>query len=548
MQTPLDQIFTILDSIPASLGIYLLSSVLLLIGLVMTVSYWPQIPASISRRLAFGLLLMLLVELLAFSLTMLLNNNPQSSLTWLPPMDRFQMAFIQLWLLWIWAFPTHSNWADYLVGIISFGLLVAFGATMSVWTTAFQQTGFNAHWLDLTWQLSCLGFQVVMLIFIYAKRPRLWGIGVMTCLLYIIGEVIQLAMPALSGNYAGPVRLVTLVALPLLLLLPQRFISPANVIHAAEQRRGEDKSIRRRYSTELGTALGFLSLAWEDNPREAMQQLVKSIGQTLMADICLFVTQPDRNGQVTVLIGFDFLHQTYIDEVAIARDDIPQVVDALSIGRNLRLPEDHTATPDTTTLCKLIKHEGSSSVLAHPVTIPNAWQVGGIILLSPFSHRAWVPEDSVYISGLVEPLIRIIEHNQAQLDTHTRYQKMTDDLRDSGQHISNLQTELQKLSVQLDTLNLQKAAKKADTDKLEPLVIAMTEAEQKVASLAAENDNLRKQVATMKGISEDEYQLHENQLEKELHLSLEEVARLKNILADADMKTRQLERELKARS
>ncbi len=52
----------------------------------------------------------------------------------------------------------------------------------------------------------------------------------------------------------------------------------------------------------------------------------------------------------------------------------------------------------------------------------------------------------------------------------------------------------------------------------------------------------------MKGISEDEFHIHENQLEKELRLSLEEVARLKNILADADMKTRQLERELKARS
>jgi hypothetical protein len=548
MQSPLDQIFSLLDSIPASLGIYLLSSVLLVISLVMTVTYWSQIPASISRRLALGLLLMLLLELIAFSVAMMLNGSQSISTLWLPPLDRFQMAFILLWLLWIWAFPTHSNWADYLVGIISFGLLVAFGTTMSVWSAATQQTGFNAHWLDLVWQLSCLGFLILMTIFIYARRPRLWGIGLLTCLLFIIGLVIQILLPSLSGNYAGPVRLVTLVALPLLLILPQRFISPASAIHAAELRRGEDKRDRRRYSTELKTALGFLSLVWEDNPHDSMQQLVKSIGQALLADICLFTTQPDRNGQVTVLIGYDFLHHLDIEEVMLAKEDIPLVVDALTQGRNLRLSEDHTATPDTATLCKLIKHEGTSALLAHPVTIPNAWQVGGIIMLTPFSHRSWHPEDSVYLSGLVEALIRIIEHNQAQLDTHSRYQKMTDDLREAGQHITNLQEELHKLSLQLEAAQLQKSSKKNDTNKLEPLVAARKEAELDVARLTTENEALQKQVARLKGVSEDEYQLHENQLEKELRLSLEEVARLKNILADADMKARQLERELKARS
>ncbi len=465
MQSPLSQIFMVLDTIPASLGIYLLSSILIVIGLVMTVYYWTQIPASVSKRLSLGLLIMLLVELVAFAVTMATNNYTQISAAWLPPLDRIQMAFIIIWLMWIWAFPVRSNWADYLVSFLSFGLLVAFGMTMSVWSVEYLQTNFNAHWLDLAWQLFNLGILVIMTLFIITRRPPQWGIGLLSCAIFILGHIIQILLPSLTGNYAGPVRLVTLVALPMILTLPQRFLLPASSTHKAELRWGEDKRDRRRYTTELRTALGFLNLAWEDNPRATLQQLIKSFGQALLADICLFVTQPDRNGQVTVLMGCDFHHRMDIDEITLSQAEIPLVVDALNQGRNLRLPETHTATTDTVSLCKLIKHDGPSAMLFHPVTIPNAWKVGGIVMLTPFSHRVWTPEDSIFVSGLVEALIHIIEHNQIQLDTHTRYQKMTDELRTSEQHIANLQEEMHKLSVQLEAARYQSTIKKTDTSK-----------------------------------------------------------------------------------
>ena len=575
----MDSIFAILDTTQASLTIYLCTSALLILCLAININYWKRIPFSLSRRLAIGLLVMLFVELVAFGATILLSATPETANTWLPPIDRFQMAFLLLWLMWIWAFPDSSPWPDTLAAFVAIGLGAALYLTLNIWSLSGPGAAFNTHWLDLGWQLASLGFLVMMVIIIYIRRKRLWGAGVLTGLLFIFGHGIQLLFPHLSNNYPGPVRLLTLITIPLLLLLPQRFITPPSTAHTAGLRSGRDKRDRRRFSTELPTALGFLSLAWEDNPQMAMQQLVKSIGQALLADVCLFTTQPNQIGQVTLLAGYDFFNHLDIKETRLDRQRIPLVANALSQNRNLRLPGDYSDTPDINTLCRLIRHKGTAPLLMHPVKKPNAWQIGGILLLTPNSQRTWTTEDSTYLDGLVEALIRIIEHNQSQLVTTSLIQNMTDEQRESGQTIINLQNELQELYSQLDSAQTQMAAletasisrqsretppepvqEQTETDrsrkalnrdatiKLDPLVVDKHDAVREVAKLRDENEALRQLITHISGNPERPSEQPEKQTEKELRLSLQEVARLKNMLADADMKLRQSDRKLKGSS
>ena len=579
MQLPMENIFAFLDSTQASLIIYLCTSTLLVLSLAINISYWRRIPFSLSRRLAVGLLVMLLVELAAFAATILLSPNLVAAGFGLPPIDRFQMAFLLLWLMWIWAFPDSSPWADTLAAFIAIVLCVAFILTLSTWSLSDPVGNFNAHWLDLVWQLASLGYVVLMVFIIYLRRKNLWGLGILTGLLFICGHAIQILFPNLSGDYPGPVRLVTLIALPLLLLLPQRFIAPPSSTHTAGLRHGRDKRDRRRFSTELPTALGFLSLAWEDNPQAALQQLVKSIGQALLADVCLFTTQPNQNGQVTVLAGHDFFNHLDIKETQLDRQRIPLIVDVLNQNRNLRLPKDYSATPDISSLCRLIRHNGTAPLLVHPINKPNAWQIGGILLLTPYSRRSWVVEDSTYVAGLVEALIHIIEHNQSQLLTSSLIQNLTDEQRASGKTIINLQNELQELYTQLDTAQSRMAAleaaslsgqsseatpetiqQQAVTDqphkvftrdatiKLDPRVVENHDAAKEIVRLHDENNALRQLIAHISAGPEETTWKPENHPEKELRLSLEEVARLKNMLADADMKLRQLDRKLKGGS
>jgi hypothetical protein len=575
----MDSIFAILDTTQASLTIYLCTSALLILCLAININYWKRIPFSLSRRLAIGLLVMLFVELVAFGATILLSATPETANTWLPPIDRFQMAFLLLWVMWIWAFPDSSPWPDTLAAFVAVGLGAALYLTLNIWSLSSPGAAFNTHWLDLGWQLASLGFLGMMVIIIYLRRKRLWGAGVLTGLLFIFGHGIQLLFPHLSSNYPGPLRLITLITIPLLLLLPQRFITPPSTAHTAGLRSGRDKRDRRRFSTELPTALGFLSLAWEDNPQMAMQQLVKSIGQALLADVCLFTTQPNQIGQVTLLAGYDFFNHLDIKETRLDRQRIPLVANALSQNRNLRLPGDYSDTPDINTLCRLIRHKGTAPLLMHPVKKPNAWQIGGILLLTPNSQRTWTTEDSTYLDGLVEALIRIIEHNQSQLVTTSLIQNMTDEQRESGQTIINLQNELQELYSQLDSAQAQKAAletasisrqsretapepvqEQTETDrsrkalnrdatiKLDPLVVDKHDAVREVAKLRDENEALRQLITHISGNPERPSEQPEKQTEKELRLSLQEVARLKNMLADADMRLRQSDRKLKGGS
>jgi hypothetical protein len=574
MQLLLEQIFTVFDSTQASLIIYLLTSALLILGLMVNISFSSQTPAGISRRLAISLLIMLLVELAAFAATIVLSTNPQIGNAWLPPIDRFQMAFIIIWLMWIWAFPESSPWPDTLTAMLTLAASAAFIFTLSIWIPAAASNSFNAYWLDLGWQTSSLSFLVLMDIILSVRRKRLWGAGVLTGLLFICGHILQIIFPNLSASYSGPVRLATLIALPLLLILPHALTSAPSATHTAKLRRGRDKRDRRRFSTELPTALGFLSLAWEDNPQTAMEQLIKSIGRALVADICLFITQPNQNGQVSILAGHDFFNHVDIKETRLDRQRIPLIIDALAQNHGLRLPEDYSDTPDTAYLCRLVKYNGKAPLLVHPVSKPNAWQVGGILLLTPHNRRAWTEDDSRYVSGLAEALIRIIEHNQAQLESSNRTQKLIDEQQESGQIIINLQNELQELSTdvdkfqsriaELETTNHsrqridtlvevvappkptqpQKEPIHDATIRLDPKVVEKHETEKEIKRLQEENDALRQLIAHISaGPEEMDGQLM-NLTERELRLSLEEVARLKNILANADMKIRQLERKV----
>jgi GAF domain-containing protein len=579
LQISMDSIFAFLDTTQASLIIYLCTSALLILCLAININYWKRIPLSLSRRLAIGLLVMLFVELVAFGATILLSSNPEIAGIWLPPIDRFQMAFLLLWLMWIWAFPDPSPWSDMLAAFLALGLGAALFLTLNIWSLSDPTNNFNTHWLDLGWQLASLGFLIMMVVIIYIRRKRLWGAGVLTGLLFICGHTLQLIFPSLSSNYPGPVRLVALIAIPLLLLLPQHFIAQPSSAHTAGLRHGRDKRDRRRFSTELPTALGFLSLAWEDNPQTAMQLLVKSIGQALLADVCLFTTQPNPNGQVTILTGYDFFNHLDIKETRIDRQRIPLVANALSQTRNLRLPGDYTDTPDINSLCRLIRHNGTAPLLVHPVNKSNAWQIGGILLLTPHSQRTWTTEDTAYVAGLVEALLRIIEHNQSQLITTSLIQNLTDEQRESGQTIINLQNELQQLYTQLDAAQAQMAVletasipkqsretakepvqQQTETDrsrkafsrdatvKLDPLVVDKHDTIREIAKLRDENEALRQLITHISGNPEVPSEQPEKQTARELRLSLQEVARLKNMLADADMKFHQLDRKLKGGS
>ena len=579
MQISMAGFFAFLDTIQAGLILYLFTAALLILCLGININYWKRTPFSLSRRLAVGLLVMLFVELAAFIATILLNATPVTAAIWLPPLDRFQMAFLLLWLMWIWAFPEPSPWPDALAAFIAFGLGAAFVLTLNIWSLSGSTTTFNKHWLDLGWQLASLGFLILMVVIIYIRRKRLWGAGILTGLLFIFGTTLQLLFPSLTSNYPGPVRLITLIALPLLLLLPQRFIAPASAAHTAGLRQGRDKRDRRRFSTELPTALGFLSLAWEDNPQNAMQQLVKSIGQALLADVCLFTTPPGQNGQVTILTGYDFFNRLDIKETRLDHQRIPLIANTLTQTRNLRLPADYTETPDVISLCRLVRHNGTAPVLVHPVNKPNAWQIGGILLLTPHSQRTWTTEDSTYVAGLAGALLRIIEHNQSQLVTTSLIQNMTEEQRESGQTIINLQNELQELYAQLDAAQSQmttletsinalqsravapepvqqpaepgwprKLFNRDATVKLDPLVVERYDTTKEVTRLREENDALRQLITHISASPEEQSAPPEKQTERELRLSLEEVARLKNMLADADMKLRQMDRKLKGGS
>ena len=82
------------------------------------------------------------------------------------------------------------------------------------------------------------------------------------------------------------------------------------------------------------------------------------------------------------------------------------------------------------------------------------------------------------------------------------------------------------------------------TVRLNPLVVEKHDSLKELARLKDENDALRQLIAHISAGPEEIKGRPMTQTERELRSSLEEVARLKNMLANADMKLRQLERRI----
>ncbi|MEJ5202967.1 MAG: histidine kinase dimerization/phospho-acceptor domain-containing protein, partial [Anaerolineales bacterium] len=151
------------------------------------------------------------------------------------------------------------------------------------------------------------------------------------------------------------------------------------------------------------------------------------------------------------------------------------------------------------------------------------------------SSRNWEAEDQTYLQTAFETLAQILK----QSEQHTQpveVQAIAAKAMDT--QLEQLRQENQKLLVEIESLR-----RASDTDALLTL---QREAEELIKTLQTENEQLRARLdqpaqteAREEGTEGQEY------LEKELRLALEEVARLQNALAGANMKILTLEMQTK---
>lgn len=549
----INQLITFLANPPGNF-IYNLAVPAILVGALQgAISQWRATGYPQSRRMVLGLGLALAGQVLLLLLGILMYQKILPGMGILPVIDRAVILFSMAWILWVWAFPEPSRPADAATAILSLLLLAAllFGAVERSMTPMTANT-FNASTQLILWSVGGLAIMMLGGLALLFRKPEGWGTGLTVVLLGLLGFALDLFLTPAQGDFSGIVRFLLLAGYPLLLTLPMRFPMPVNVprtrtVATYQEKVAESKKQqaasgelssqpirdRRRYSTDPKTLQSLLTLAAETDPTSINQYIARSVAQAMLADLCFLLYLDENKSSIFIATGYDLIREENLEGGIMKKDDVPMLANAVLRGKSLRLPSSATSS-DLKGLGEMLGLSNAGNVLNVPINSEKGI-LGSILLLSPYSNRVWSADDQTFLANIASSFVSIVERGKRINEIQMDRERALHSAEDAQAQLARLQASNADLNNQVETM-------KSQAEQAIRLASERNEAAAKLAELEAENQNLQEQIAALSGGAAPAPTPAANaQLENELRMTLREMARLQNTLAESNMKIMELE-------
>ncbi len=599
MNTLLDNVFTILTSSPENLVYHLVLVFAIMAAFQAVMVLQRRSEGKQSRRLMLGLAVLLLGQLVLFvasAFTWQGLANPQLVL---PPIDRAVTMISLTWAVWLWAFPKPNRLGDAIVAILTLVMVIFLIITFVLWNQTPLTSGFNTSLLDTGW--NALGIFLVFggLLVLVIQRGEGWGMGASFLLLHLAGFLTHFIWAKTGGDYSAPLRLAMLCAYPLLPSLVQH-LQPVEVKAAAApvvKMSAVETPLpvttlspdieRRRYTADPRSSYTWLQLAAEENAAHTPYAMARAIAQAMVSDLCILVSSPPH-GMINLESGYDLIQEEELAPAALPQKQMPALHEALTRGEALIINSTPEAIdPALEQMGTTLGLDQPGNLMMIPITSKNL-QASGIMLLSPYSNREWNHDDQTYLAGLSELIAQILERKLHPEKLETAPLKRSPDLQQelaiTLSSLSAMQKDVEESQVKITSLtqeleqakedsrsfkaNLEKAVEshtdlerklaearqklaeldaenkktaslaKKDKKAAESAEIAKQSEELEIArasleQLSLENENLRRDLENAKAESPE--------LDEQFRTTLEESARLKNSLANANTRIAQFE-------
>lgn len=514
------QALIILTTPPGNLVYHIIVVFLTAIVLQAALGTWRATGLEQGRRMAVGVSLLLLARLVLIGSAMIAGQDLTVPDVLFPILDRTVTAFSLVVIIWLWGFPEAIRLADAATLLLVLLTLTLSIFTFVYWSNQGLEAFFNTSLPDTLWEAYSLVLMLLGAVVLFARRPTGWAVGVVMLALLAVGHTAHLLVPLPNSDYPGAVRLLQLIAYPLLFFLPQRITvrlvpdkpQPAALVPD-----------RRRYNLGPQVFESFLSLANETDPHKICQAIVRTVSEALLADISLIVAPPGEGGDMAIECGYDLIREEYRDGGYLSNQQAPMLATALQRGRALRLPA-NSAADDLAGLSEALQLSRSGPLLAVPIFGSTDETILGVVLLSPYSNRSWTPEDQNYLLGISKRLGDVI----LRVRSGAAGEEMERD------------EDYRRLIEELESTREQSLQDRERAETLAEVIASHEDIQETVAELQAENERLQQEIERA-GSGVESAPKEVEQLQGELRLALEEVAHMRNALAEADEKISALE-------
>ncbi|HJS20733.1 MAG TPA: ATP-binding protein [Anaerolineales bacterium] len=493
--------------------------------------HWRSSEFPQARRTMFGLGILLTAQIVVFAVSIIGILGFLNLQVFLPPLDRAVTLFSLVWMIWLWAFPEPSRAADAGTWLLTLLVAAGLGLSLVAYTAEPVLQPYNLTLYDSMWQLATLVLSTLGLIVLLIRRPNGWGNGAAVMVLFFTGSLLYMLFGRVEGNFPGPVRLMHIAAFPILMTLPQRFPGPANRVTSVKQQDVPVVGERRRYSTDPKTFHALLALAGESQADKVSQSITRAIAQAMLADLCFLIYLTDNNNQLQIASGYDLIREENLEGGSLSKTIIPMLTNALQRGRALRLPSSSTSA-DIKGLSDMLGLNNPGHILSVPIVSPEKDPLGGILLLSPYSNRLWSAEDQAFLSNIAISLVPVIQRGHRMTTLEQKGEQTRQALDVAQERIKELELRNDNLLKQMDAVRAESQEGLAQAENLAAMTAIYEATQIALEKLKQENEDLR----SGKDVKGGSPTVNAAQIEGELRLTLEEVARLQNQLAETNMR------------
>ena len=495
------------------------------------ISAFPQ-----ARRTVLGLTILMVPQVLLFVISGLGWQGIINLTVFLPPLDRAMTLISLIWLIWLWTFPEPNRGIDAGTILLTLFVSIALALSLAAWGEQSSSTLYNTTVENFIWQLVSLVFITAGIVLLIARRPNGWGNGVAVLIIGLLGHSLQIIFGSAGGNYPGFVRVAYLAMYPFLMTLPQRFPMPSQD-RPTTIKQDAPVEERRHYSTDPKTFHSLLALAAETDTEKVSQSITRGIAQTLLADLCFMVNLNEETNQLVISSGYDLIREESLEGSSVSKSSTPMLSNALQRGRPLRLPASSTSA-DIKGLGELLGLSSPGHMMSVPITTPEKETLGSILVLSPYSERAWRAEDQAFLSNISTALVPIIQRSQHITEIEKKEQEAEVALGNARNQLNDLGVQNRELQKQLENAKKQAGKDPELEEKIASLLVVQQESQRQIEELQRENEALRNTGLGKGGTAEKDAEF----IEAELRASLAQAARLQNDLVEANMKLVQIEK------
>ena len=175
-------------------------------------------------------------------------------------------------------------------------------------------------------------------------------------------------------------------------------------------------------------------------------------------------------------------------------------------------------------------------LMSVPVMTPDKEVIGGVLVLSPYSNRLWSAEDQAFLSNIAASLVPVIQRGQKMNALEHKSEMTKQELEISQVRVTDLERQNTDLVKQMEAVKADAQEGLTQAENLAELTRLQEDAQKAIDKLKAENESLRASQGIKAGSKVN------SQVESELRSTLEEMARLQNQLAQANMRIMEVEK------